>query len=232
MPLLAFTLQEMYKRCRKQSRFTLEVYRDELGGMDGVVESVVKGIKDENKWSSEVDDALRRAFLKLVRMNEEGQFTRKPARWDDLPELAVPVLRAFEKSRLLASHKEVVEVTHESLFNVWPELNAWLEERREIFLWRRRVQGDLADWKADQAKLLPADRLPDALKWFKVRPDDLEMDEKRFIAASAAKLDREAEEERVRQERELETHASFERKRRHGPANKRKPPKACATDST
>ncbi|MGO9920647.1 MAG: toll/interleukin-1 receptor domain-containing protein, partial [Isosphaeraceae bacterium] len=126
LPLLAFTLREMYERCRDQERLTLKVYRDDLGGIKGAVARVVDRIKAGGPWTPEVAHALRRAFLKLVRVNDEGQFTRQPCRWADLPDLAAPVLEAFVKARLLSSNGDIVEVTHESLFRVWSELAGWL----------------------------------------------------------------------------------------------------------
>ena len=141
LPLLAFTLREMYERCRDQARLTLKVYRDDLGGIKGAVARVVERIKTEGTWTPEVGRALRRAFLKLVRVNDEGQFTRQPCRWADLPDQAAPVLEAFVKARLLSSNGDVVEVTHESLFRVWPELAGWLDEGRELMLWKKGYPG-------------------------------------------------------------------------------------------
>ena len=43
------------------------------------------------------------------------------------------------KARLLSSNGDVVEVTHESLFRVWPELAGWLDESRELMLWKKNV---------------------------------------------------------------------------------------------
>src|SRR5262249_50525055 len=109
LPLLAFTLREMYERCRDRAMFTLAVYRDDLGGINGAVARVVERIKaDSAAWTPEINLALRRAFLKLVRVNDEGQFTRQRARWADLPDQAAPTLEAFVKARLLSSDGDMV----------------------------------------------------------------------------------------------------------------------------
>ncbi len=47
LPLLAFTLREMYERTRDQERLTLKVYRDDLGGIKGAVAHVVERIKTD-----------------------------------------------------------------------------------------------------------------------------------------------------------------------------------------
>ena len=100
LPLLAFTLREMYERCREQAKFTLKVYRDDLNGIKGAVEGSSNGSSPRRNGLPR-QTCLRRAFLKLARVNDEGQFTRQPARWADLPDQAAPVLKAFVDARLL-----------------------------------------------------------------------------------------------------------------------------------
>ena len=199
LPLLAFTLREMYERCRDQERLTLKVYRDDLGGIKGAVARVVERIKAEGAWTPEVGRALRRAFLKLVRVNDEGQFTRQPCRWADLPDQAAPVLEAFVKARLLSSNGDVVEVTHESLFRVWPELAGWLDEGRELILWRKNLQDEVEDWIAHDHSplyLLSGARVAEGRRWLASNADDFPELESKFISASIA-----AEEARIARER-------------------------------
>ena len=156
LPLLAFTLREMYERCRQEGRLTLKVYHDDLRGIQGAVARVVERIKTDSAWTQEVQSGLRQAFLKLVRVNDEGRFTRQSCPWADLPKAAAPVLEAFVNARLLRSSGEQVEVTHESLFRVWPELAAWLKEGQELMLWKKHIEDDLKDWNTH-------DRSPDRL---------------------------------------------------------------------
>ena len=192
LPLLAFTLREMYERCRDQARLTLKMYRDDLGGIKGAVARVVERIKTESPWTPEVGQALRRAFLKLVRVNDEGQFTRQLCRWADLPDLAAPVLEALVKARLLSSDGDVVEVTHESLFRVWPDLAGWLDEGRELMLWRKNLQHEVNDWIVHDRSplyLLSGARVSEGRRWLTSNADDLVDPESEFIAASIAAED-------------------------------------------
>jgi len=198
LPLLAFTLEQMNKRCKNEAGFTLAVYRDELGRMDGVVGRVVQEIKDAAAWTPEIEPELRRAFLKLVRVNEEGQYTRQQARWAHLPEKAAPVLEKFVQARLLTSNGDVVEVAHESLFRVWSELAAWLDEGRELMLWKKSIVDEVKDWTAhDRAPdwLLSGARVAEARRWLDRQPDDFPDEEREFleagIAAEDARRDRE-----------------------------------------
>jgi WD40 repeat protein len=204
LPLLAFTLREMYERCRDQERLTLKVYRDDLGGIKGAVARVVERIKSESTWTPEVARALRRAFLKFVRVNDEGQFIRQPCRWADLPDLAAPVLEAFVRARLLSSNGDVVEVTHESLFRVWPELAGWLDESRELMLWKKTIQDDLNDWIAHDRSplyLLSGARVVEGRRWLGSSADDLPGLEGEFITASIAAEDARIARERAQQEK-------------------------------
>ena len=148
--------------------------------------------------------ALRRAFLKLVRVNDEGQFTRQPCRWADLPDLAAPVLEAFVKARLLSSNGDAVEVTHESLFRVWPELAGWLDEGRELILWKKNLQDEVDDWIAHGRSplyLLSGARVAEGRRWLASHADDFSGPEAEFIAASIAAEDERIARERAQQEK-------------------------------
>jgi WD40 repeat protein len=189
LPLLAFTLREMYERCRAQSKFTLSVYRDDLGGVEGVVEKVVARIKSEGQWTPETSRALRRAFLKLARVNEEGEFTRQTALWADLPDQAASVLDEFVKARLLSSHGGTVEVTHESLFRVWPDLADWLDEGRELMLWKRNLTNEVLGWLnrgRAPGYLLNGGRAAEAQRWLASHADEFHGSEVEFLKASVA----------------------------------------------
>ncbi len=91
LPLLAFTLRELWERCDKASpAFTLKTYRDEFGGLDGAVRRAVERVKPAEGWTPGVETSLRRAFLKLARVSDDGRFSRQRARWADLPAEAAP----------------------------------------------------------------------------------------------------------------------------------------------
>jgi WD40 repeat protein len=205
LPLLAFTLREMYERCRDDARFTLKVYRDDLGGIQGSVLRVVERIKAESGWTPEVEHALRRAFLKLVQVNDEGRFTRRRARWADLPDQAAPVLEKFVRARLLASDGDMVEVAHESLFRSWPDLEGWLAAGRELMLWKRGIADEMAAWERNghSGRFLAPGRVAEARRWLAESPDEFDA-ESPFLTAQIAEEDRVVAEEDARRRRELE----------------------------
>ncbi|WP_165253287.1 nSTAND1 domain-containing NTPase [Paludisphaera soli] len=205
LPLLAFTLRAMYDRTKDPRRFTHDLYRKDLNGIQGAVAVVVKGIKDAVSLApgSAAEADLRRAFLKLVRVDAEGGYVRKPARWDALPKAARPVVQVMIDAYLLSSKGEgpgrTVEVVHESLFRVWDDLARWLAEKRELLLWRQILQPELASWKAggESAEfLLGGGRAAEARRMLAADRDEFEPDEVRFVEASVAEEDRKLEERR------------------------------------
>jgi WD40 repeat protein len=89
----------------------------------------------------------------------------------------------------------MVEVAHESLFRVWPELAGWLDEGRELMLWEKNIQDDVRDWAAHDRSpdwLLSGARVAEARRWLSSHADDFPGQEGEFLAASIA-----AEEARV-----------------------------------
>jgi hypothetical protein len=109
LPLLAFTLEKLYERCKAQGRLTIEAY-EELGGVSTVIKHAANAILRDEKYAGlSAEDSrmrdLRRAFYSLAQVGEEGQFTRRTARWSQMPASCEDVLQRFVKDRLLVSGK-------------------------------------------------------------------------------------------------------------------------------
>jgi WD40 repeat protein len=150
LPLLAFTLRELWEH-RQGDRLTLALYRDQLGGLSGSVAQAAESVLAGAQAISSVEETqLRQAFLSLVRLNDEGRFTRRPANWADLPVRIHPLLERFVQARLLVSRQDngarVLEVAHEALFRVWGRLTAWLDQDRAFLLWRKRLDQAMDFW--------------------------------------------------------------------------------------
>ena len=179
LPLLAFTLRELWEQDGRDGRLTMEAYRDRLGGLQGSVARVAEDVCHNLPPAQEAD--LRKAFLAMVRVNEDGQYVRKPARWAELPEAVHSLLERFVQARLLvsrdarapssgASPELILEVAHEALFRSWERLAAWLQSDREFLLWRQRLHGAVTEWKEtnrDKNTLLRGPLLTEAERWLK-----------------------------------------------------------------
>ncbi|MGE5260139.1 MAG: TIR domain-containing protein [Actinomycetota bacterium] len=204
LPLLAFTLRELYDRHaspRDGMRQLLLAHYQELGdpfaGLNPLENSVRKRADEviaAINPSAEELQALRDAFVgPLVRVNDEGEYVRHPSRWSDLPPKALPILQKLIDARLLVTRdvdgQHTVEVTHEALIRKWPRLRAWLDEEREFLIGKSRLEAALADWEkapeADkQAALLQGLSLSRASQWLIDHPLALSEAEQRFVKAS------------------------------------------------
>ena len=83
LPLLAFTLEKLYRGYASHGKLELQEYVS-LGGMEGAIQTCVERIVPPNSLSTNDAAALRLAFVKhLAQANDKGEVVRLTARWDD-----------------------------------------------------------------------------------------------------------------------------------------------------
>ncbi|MEB3155876.1 MAG: TIR domain-containing protein [Cyanobacteriota bacterium] len=206
LPLLAFALREIHDREGGDGVLSLADYAalgdaaGELSPLENAVRRAADGVLAIHQPSEEEKAALRAAFVPaLVHINEQNDYTRRPARWDSLPPLAWPLLDRLVDARLLTlqtrGQERWVEVAHEALLRKWPLLRQWLDEARDFLLGCHRMEKDLSEWReaaADQkaAFLLTGLKLNRAEAWLKERPRQIPPDLRHFIEASREERDR------------------------------------------
>jgi WD40 repeat protein len=191
LPLLAFSLRELFDRHGSDGLLTLDEYRGDLGSLDTAVARTADKVLREGALGEADEHALRRAFLSLVRINDEGHYARQMARWSDLPMAAHDWLERFVRVRLLVSRSDggerTLEVAHEALFRSWARLAQWLREEREFLLWRTRLRAGVAEWERtarDEGVLLRGANLTEAARWLDRVADELSEAERAYIRAS------------------------------------------------
>ena len=190
LPLLALTLKKLYDDHNKnKSKFPLTVKDYErlfpaisFGGnkvYQGVatsVQQIAEKILTESGYQSlsTNDDRmrdLRRAFFRLAKIGDEGQFVRKVATWDGMPESCLTMLELFTKERLLTSSfdekkgKRTLTVTHEALFRVWNKLSNWLDQDRHVLRLLNQIEKEADSWDKggrDPNRLWPEERIINA----------------------------------------------------------------------
>lgn len=146
LPLLSFTLWVLWRDFGDDRLIQVSEY-EKLGGLDQAVVREAEALVEPSDH-----EALRSAFLAMVRLTDEGSFARKPVRWES-PELAPvhPQLEQFVQRRLLIVQSEgeerVVEVAHEALFRTWPLLRDWLDEGKAEVLLKQRIARDAETWE-------------------------------------------------------------------------------------
>jgi hypothetical protein len=194
LPLLAFTLAQLWDRFGDDGELTVAEY-DALGGLAGSVQKVVAEELASAGFDARQEVALRRAFIPhLVQIDDDGRHRRRIAHRSELPSAALPILDRFVDARLLTREGDDYEVVHESLFNVWDKLAAWLTEDRELLTWERRVSGVASWWldhDRDEGALLRGAQLAEAQRWAQARGDALAAPVLDLIRASTALRERE-----------------------------------------
>lgn len=150
LPLLAFTLSELYAGCKDGGRMRLAAYRDELGGLQGSVAKAANRVLAARRYSEDDLDDLKIAVLSLARLDQDGRTARRSPSWEEIGrrlggvERAKALLGPFVEARLLVSRGDddasSIEVAHEALFRSWEILARWLDHNRDDL----RLQADLA----------------------------------------------------------------------------------------
>jgi WD40 repeat protein len=224
LPLLAFTLRELWEGYGEDGRLEVSEYRDALGGLEGSVaraaEAVLRAhVVDTGRGtleagvvqlSGEDEAGLREAFLSMVRVGDEGRFARRPLAWGELPGHVRDLLQRFVAARLLVPRPDggEVEVAHEALFRAWDRLVRWLDANREFLVWRRRLDEALAEWERRErhpAALLAGPALAEAMAWLErheggeVRLSEAELELVRASDAVAREAEAAREEQRRRE---------------------------------
>ena len=191
LPLLAFTLRELYEGFGEDRLLTLEEYRDKLGRLEGCIARAAEAVLTAKELSEKVLSDLRNAFLSMVRVNDRDQYAKQPVPWRDLPASSHDVLERFVAARLLISSGDekgrTLEVAHEALFRAWPRLVDWLRDNKSFLVWKQRLNAAVKEWEGNKRSsdlLLRGFPLTEAVAWLKKKPDDLLPVKREFVTAS------------------------------------------------
>ena len=218
LPLLAFALRELYERFGRHRHLTLSFYQalgnaqDDLSPLENAVRRRADEVLTGMHPSEHQMNALRDAFVPAMVRFEQGNYVRRPARWDALPPEAQPLLEQLVNARLLISHQEengsrLLEVAHEALLRKWPLLRGWLDQDREFLIGSQQLEQDLQDWQKASEQQRPAALLTPGLKlqrakaWLNERPQQLSVELRDFVQASSDQ--EEAKERKARRNRRL-----------------------------
>ncbi len=187
LPLLAYTLRRLWDNedYRKDSRFELDEYKA-LGRLEGSIRKAADEALDaKNRTTAELH-IIREAFVPaMVSLTPEGSPVRRRVRQDKFLPAVQKVLKPFIEKRLLVTDydskgRKTIEVAHEALLRVWPQLVKWLEnDRDKIFLFDGLYRAS-QEWqyKDENADLLlhRGDRLREVIELVRMPRFSLEVD--------------------------------------------------------
>ncbi|MGJ8642288.1 MAG: nSTAND1 domain-containing NTPase [Luteolibacter sp.] len=151
LPLLSYTLEQLYEQRTEDDLLTLQAYKD-LGGLEGAIGSRAETVFTELPTKAQA--AFDPLCKQLVTLQDGGQPTRRRASYTTLTRSpdSKTLVDALVNARLLTadqstSGERIISVAHEALLRHWPRLVSWVEENRLFLNTRTRVASRLADWK-------------------------------------------------------------------------------------
>jgi WD40 repeat protein len=165
LPLLAFTLERLYRDYGAQGNLLLDEYKVKLRGIEGSIQAAVDAaLKAANADPTIPKDPLERMALlrramipALASIDPETRISRRRvARLSDIPQEAHALIDCLVKARLLvtdeikeAGKSEItVEPAHEALLRQWSALQGWLKDETADLLTLGGVQQAARDWTA------------------------------------------------------------------------------------
>ncbi len=192
LQLLQAALLSTWARRRGRS-LTVEAYRA-TGGITGVLavsaEQAFAGLRLEEQ------EAARLLFLRLIRVGEDIQPTRRRVARDVLVPAgsteATAVVDKFIRQRILTQDGEWLEIAHEALLFCWPRLRAWLDADPAGNRLRQEVEDAAVAWMRDDRDpqaLYRGQRLAQSLSWAAGVPEpyDLSVLAVEFLRVSATR---------------------------------------------
>jgi DNA-binding SARP family transcriptional activator/WD40 repeat protein/energy-coupling factor transporter ATP-binding protein EcfA2 len=187
LPLVSTALLETWVR-RAGDALTIAGYAD-AGGVRGALARLAEDVYA--RLNADEQAFARRIFLRLAAPGEGDDDVRRRVARNELPASAQAdsVLGAFVRHRLLVADGGLVDVAHEALLREWPRLRGWLEEDRAARRLHRQLTEAAAAWEADgrdASALYRGARLAGAHEWATTHPDDANLLEREFLAASTS----------------------------------------------
>lgn len=152
LPLLQYTLQQLYLQRSPGRELTIAAYRA-LGGIDGAIgrraESILNSLGDGSQA------ALPRIFSLIVAAgSSDGAARSLRAPWSALVTEAERLLvRTLVDQRLFVSlvygKEAVFGVAHEALLRQWPRAVSWITEHRHALRTRNQLEALAQQWVAE-----------------------------------------------------------------------------------
>jgi WD40 repeat protein len=216
LPLLEYTLAELWKQRQPNGVMTWQAYR-ELGGVEGALAARADALLGE-RYNPEQQNELRQVLLRLVQPGEGVADTRRRVRLDELVlagksfEELYHLLKPLIDERLLTSGRdetdgeETIEVSHEELIRAWPTFERWINEARADLRFQLRLEEAAQDWEANNRNselLWSGLRLSNAEAWLERAQPHLNARDQAFIDASRAAERARIEAEEAARQREL-----------------------------
>ncbi len=194
LPLLEFTLEELYKLRSDQGVLTHQAH-EQLGGVNGAL--ATRADQVFGALDAKVRQALSRVFRKLATLG--GRDSDAPtsliaalSQLRSTSDMSTLVDSLIDARLLTTGHADdgtaIVRVAHEALLRCWQPVIDWLEADRDLLRVRSRVAAATARWTGEgrpKDLLLPAGKPLEEAQQLMAAEFDLTTEETEFVGASS-----------------------------------------------
>jgi hypothetical protein len=160
LPYLQFVLRQLWeKRAKETNSLTTATY-DSMDGLKGAIGAHADDVF--RKLSKEEKGLAQRVLPRLANVSDTGITSRRlpfadfdePAR-KLLRKLAEPERRLIVLSSAtekVADAEIVAEVAHEALLDDWKTLSGWIDDRKDFFRLRNKLEADSKTWVENERR--------------------------------------------------------------------------------
>ncbi|MDP5133245.1 MAG: winged helix-turn-helix domain-containing protein [Paraglaciecola sp.] len=149
LPMLQYTLQELYLQRSSANELQFSVYQT-LGGIEGAIGKKAEEIYQQ--LPPEQQSQLAYVLSLLVTLNPDGEtITSRAARWAQLSQASQNAfVQAMVDSRLFVSHLQNNEacfsLAHEALLRRWTRASEWIADHQDSLAIKSRLQQLCQRW--------------------------------------------------------------------------------------
>ncbi|WP_339898444.1 winged helix-turn-helix domain-containing protein [Paraglaciecola polaris] len=154
LPMLQYTLQELYEQRSADNEMRYSVYR-KLGGIEGAIGKKAEALYLQLSAAQQAQ--LEYVLSLLVTLNPDGEtVTSRAARWSQLHHDPIKqtsrheFVQAMVDSRLFVSHLQNDEpcfsLAHEALLRKWARASQWISNHQEGLQIKSRLQQLAGRW--------------------------------------------------------------------------------------
>jgi formylglycine-generating enzyme required for sulfatase activity len=159
LPLLAFTLQRLWRQYGVQGRIRKIDYNN-IGKLSGIIADAaeralrnVDPLGPQAPLDGKVPEAVEKRAAKLfvprfAQLNDRGATIRRVTPMSVFDDEEKALIKAFAQWRLVTISADHAEVAHEALFREWPRFADWLEPERARLAALRGLESAAANWSA------------------------------------------------------------------------------------
>jgi DNA-binding winged helix-turn-helix (wHTH) protein/energy-coupling factor transporter ATP-binding protein EcfA2 len=197
LPMLQYTLQELYLQRSEADELQVSVYTS-LGGIEGAIGKKAEEIYQQ--LPEEHQPQLAAVLSHLVTLSPDGEtITSRTARWSELSQASeTSFVQAMVNSRLFVSHLQNNEpcfsLAHEALLRRWLRASEWISTHKDSLVIKSRLQQSTENWLSENkssAYLLPQGKpLEEALSLQNMPVFTLDSNELALINTSQQKVKR------------------------------------------